>query len=77
MRFPGLQWANAAVSADGRRVWFGHVKRLWLYDGRVRGPFGFERVAGFGFAPDGRQLTVVRLGRPVLRLNALTGRVMS
>jgi hypothetical protein len=76
-RAPRASWANAALSPDGRTLYFGTIGGLQAFDvphGRVRGPYRVGAVAGFAFTPDGRRLTVVRVGRPPLSLDARSGR---
>jgi dipeptidyl aminopeptidase/acylaminoacyl peptidase len=74
VRGPSPNWSNAAVSRDGKTLWFGDVHGLWLLHGAVRGPFRIGPVAGFAFTPGGRRLTVIRLGLRPLHLDAETGR---
>jgi hypothetical protein len=76
---------NAAVSANGRMVYFSGGRFLWAYDtayGKVRGPYavaplnrGFQvSVAGLGFAPGGRRVVAIRSDGPVARFDAATGK---
>ena len=76
---------NAAVSANGRMVYFSGGRFLWAYDtayGKVRGPYaaappsqGFQvSVAGLGFAPDGRRVVAIRDDGRRATLDAATGR---
>jgi hypothetical protein len=67
----------AAVSHDGRTVYFAAGRTLYAYDGayrRVRGGYDVgEAVGGIGFGPGDRALRVVtRAGRSV-RFDAPTG----
>jgi hypothetical protein len=78
-RAPQVIWANAALSPNGRTLYFGTIRGLRAFDvptGRIRGPYRVGAVAGFAFTPDGRRLTVVRLGRRPLSLDARSGRAL-
>ena len=67
-------YASTVAFSRGRALWFGDVRGLWLFRGSVRGPFRVGPVGGFGFTPDGRRLTVIRVGgRSPLQLDARTG----
>jgi hypothetical protein len=68
--------AIAAVSHDGRTVYFSTGGPIWAYDaasGRVRGPYSAGRVTGMGFSPDDRRLYVVRASGSVAALDAARG----
>ncbi|HEX6699500.1 MAG TPA: hypothetical protein VF101_02105 [Gaiellaceae bacterium] len=68
--------AIAAVSHDGRTVYFSTGGAIWAYDaafGRVRGPYSAGRVAGMGFSPDDRRLYVVRASGSVVAFDAARG----
>jgi hypothetical protein len=76
---------NAAVSPNGRMLYFSGGRFLWAYDtayGKVRGPYAVApvnqglqiAVAGLGFAPDGRRVVTVRSDRRLVGFNAATGR---
>jgi WD40 repeat protein len=68
--------AVAAVSHDGRTLYFSTGASIWAYDaafGRVRGPYVAGRVSGMGFSPDDRRLYVVRATGSVATLDAARG----
>ncbi len=78
-RDPEAQWGSAALSPDGRTLYFGGLHGLWAYHGStglVRGPYRVGPVAGFGFTPDGERVTVIRFGKRPLSLDAATGRTV-
>jgi hypothetical protein len=70
-------WRGAAVSHDGRTVYFSAGRDLYAYDaayGRVRGPYDAGgAVAGIGFGRGDRALRVIRRDGSSVRLEAATG----
>jgi hypothetical protein len=70
-------WRGAAVSHDGRTVYFAAGRTLYAYDAayrRVRGGYDVGgAVAGIGFGPHDRTLRVVRRDGRSLALDAATG----
>jgi hypothetical protein len=70
-------WRGAAVSHDGRTIYFAAGRHLYAYDAayrRVRGSYDAGgAVAGIGFAPGDRILRVVTRDGWSLRLDAATG----
>jgi hypothetical protein len=76
---------NAAVSPNGRMLYFSGGRFVWAYDtayGKVRGPYaaapvnqGFQiSVAGLGFAPGGRHVVAIRSDRRLVSFDAAKGR---
>ena len=72
-----VSWRGAAVSHDGRTVYFAAGRALYAYDAayrRVRGAYDVgAAVAGLGFGPGDRTLRVVTRDARSLRLDAPTG----
>jgi hypothetical protein len=70
-------WPTAAVSRNGRTVYFASRRSVWAYDvayGKVRGPYRIGAVvAGLGFSPDGKRLWIVRADGRVSLLDAARG----
>jgi hypothetical protein len=74
----GAQSSTAAVSRNGRTVYFASGRNLYAYDaafGRIRGPYRMDALAvGVAFSSDGRRLLVVRSNGTATYLDAATGR---
>jgi hypothetical protein len=68
----------AAISRNGRTLYFSNGRLLWAYDGayaRVRGPYATGReVVGLGYGAGDRRLHVVRQDGVMLTFDAATGR---
>jgi hypothetical protein len=68
----------AAVSRNGRTLYFSNGQLLWAYDaayGVVRGPYSTGReIVGLGYGAKDRQLHVVRKDGVMLTFDAATGR---
>jgi outer membrane protein assembly factor BamB len=71
---------SAAVSHDGRTIYFTAGRALYAYDAAyhlVRGAYDAGApVGGIAFGRNDRQLVVVRLDGKVIRLDAATGRTL-
>jgi len=71
----------AAVSRNGRTLYFSNGRLLWAYDaayGVVRGPYATGReVVGLGYGKGDRKLHVVRRDGVMLTFDAATGRQTS
>jgi hypothetical protein len=69
---------NAAVSPNGRTVYFNGNGLVWAYDaayGRVRGPYPAGRIVmALAFTPDGRRVVAFGGDGKSRALNAATGR---
>jgi len=74
---PAWQSPNAAVSHDGRTIYFTAGRRLYAYDaayGVVRGTYDpGAAVSGIAFSGDDHRLLVVRRDYRVVRFDAATG----
>jgi hypothetical protein len=68
---------SAAVSGDGRTLYFASGRRLWALDsafGVIRGPYeSASEVVGLGFSRDDRLLYAAKEGGGVLVLEARNG----
>ena len=68
----------AAVSRNGRTLYFSNGQLLWAYDAayaRVRGPYATGReIVGLGYGAKDRRLHVVRKDGVMLTFDAATGR---
>ena len=68
----------AAVSRNGRTLYFSNGRLLWAYDaayGVVRGPYATGReIVGLGYGANDRRLHVVRRDGVMLTFDAATGR---
>ena len=68
----------AAVSRNGRTLYFSNGRLLWAYDaayGVVRGPYATGReIVGLGYGAGDRRLHVVREDGAMLTYDAATGR---
>lgn len=68
----------AAVSRNGRTLYFSNGRWLWAYDAayaRVRGPYEAGReIVGLGYGAGDRRLHVVRRDGVMLTFDAATGR---
>ena len=68
----------AAVSRNGRTLYFSNGRLLWAYDAayaRVRGPYATGReIVGLGYGAGDRRLHVVRRDGVMLTFDAATGR---
>jgi hypothetical protein len=75
---PGRASLLAAVSRNGRTLYFSNGRLLWAYDAayaRVRGPYATGReIVGLGYGADDRRLHVVREDGVMLTFDAATGR---
>jgi hypothetical protein len=71
----------AAVSRNGRTLYFSNGRLLWAYDAayaRVRGPYATGReILGLGYGAGDRRLHVVREDGVMLTFDAATGRQTS
>jgi hypothetical protein len=71
----------AAVSRNGRTLYFSNGRLLWAYDAayaRVRGPYATGReIVGLGYGAGDRRLHVVREDGVMLTFDAATGRQTS
>ena len=68
----------AAISRNGRTLYFSNGRLLWAYDaayGVVRGPYATGReIVGLGYGAGDRRLHVVRRDGVMLTFDAATGR---
>ena len=68
----------AAISRNGRTLYFSNGRLLWAYDAayaRVRGPYATGReIVGLGYGAGDRRLHVVRRDGVMLTYDAATGR---
>jgi hypothetical protein len=71
----------AAVSRNGRTLYFSNGRSLWAYDaayGVVRGPYATgDEIIGLGYGAGDRRLHVVRRDGVMLTFDAATGRQTS